>query len=185
MNEKVEREESRMKKDKKVQSKKLNLIKCNLCDKRFRIISDLETHIKMSHEDYESYNCHHCKKEFVTKWRLQKHARIQSSIKTRQCKYFKSQTKCPYDELGCKFRHETTIEDTSSTQTNSIDLSELSINMESTIEKLSESVKSDDTMSFYTSTPRKCEECLDKSQCVDCITKHILGTHGVVRAMFS
>ena len=173
-------------KDKNVKSSsKQNLLKCNLCDKRFQINSDLEKHIKTRHENYQSYNCRQCKKNFVTKWRLQKHERIHSNIKTRQCKYFKTQTKCPFDELGCKFRHETKIEDTNPTQKGSTELSEYSINMETTIDKVSGSVTSDDSMSFYTSTPRKCEECLDKSKCVDCIVKHMLGRHGVARAMFS
>ena len=41
---------------------------------------------------------------------------------------------------------------------------------------------------FYTSTPKKtlpCDECLDKSECVDCLVNHILGKHEVARLMFS
>ena len=188
MNTKVQTDEleSYLKKNEKVQSiSKWNPVNCNLCDKKFQIISDLETHIKTSHEDYQSYKCHQGKKDFVTEWRLKKHARIHSNIKTRQCKYFISQTKCPFDELGCKFRHDTKIDSSSPTQNTSIDLSEISFNMDSTIEKLSGSVKSDDIPSFFTSTPRKCEECEDMSQCIDCIVKHVLGRHGVARAMFS
>ena len=40
---------------------------------------------------------------------------------------------------------------------------------------------------FYASTPKKtadCQECDDKSQCVDCIIKHLLGRHVVARALF-
>ena len=86
----------------------------------------------------------------------------------KQCKYFKNQTKCPFDKLGCKFRHDLNTEDT--ILINSMTLSEYSFNMLS---------------SFYTSTPRKCEECLDKSKCVDCLVEHILGQHGVARILFS
>ena len=42
--------------------------------------------------------------------------------------------------------------------------------------------------SFWTSTPKKsidrCEECLDKSECVDCIVKHMLRRHGSARTKF-
>ena len=37
---------------------------------------------------------------------------------------------------------------------------------------------------FYISTPKKilsCEECLDKSECVDCLVNHMLGKHEVAR----
>ena len=40
---------------------------------------------------------------------------------------------------------------------------------------------------FYSMTPKKiaeCQECVDKSQCVDCIIKHMLGRHVVARALF-
>jgi hypothetical protein len=41
--------------------------------------------------------------------------------------------------------------------------------------------------SFFSSTPKKttgCEECFDKSKCVDCIIKHMLGRQVVARALF-
>ena len=41
--------------------------------------------------------------------------------------------------------------------------------------------------SFYSSTPKKdteCEQCVNKSQCVDCIIKHMLGRQVVARALF-
>ena len=41
--------------------------------------------------------------------------------------------------------------------------------------------------SFYSSTPKtitECEECVDKSQSVDFIIKHMLGRHVVARALF-
>ena len=41
--------------------------------------------------------------------------------------------------------------------------------------------------SFFSSTPKKftgCEECFDKSQCVDCIIMHMLGRQVVARALF-
>ena len=173
------------KKDDKMKSKSRKLVECHLCDKKFQIISDLENHIKTSHEDSETYNCDKCKKKFVTKWRLEKHGNLHSNIYTRQCKYFRNQTKCPFDELGCKFRHDTNTNESVTTKNDSTKLSEYSFNMLSTIYPNSWSVTSDDNSSFYTSTPRKCEECMDKSQCVECIVIHTLGQHGVARVLFS
>ena len=40
---------------------------------------------------------------------------------------------------------------------------------------------------FCSSTPKKmaeCQECVDKSQCVECIIKHMLGRNVVARALF-
>ena len=40
---------------------------------------------------------------------------------------------------------------------------------------------------FYASTPKRsypCEKCEKGSECVDCIALHILGRHGVARALF-
>ena len=40
---------------------------------------------------------------------------------------------------------------------------------------------------LYSSTSKKiteCEECVDKSQCVDFIIKHMLGRHLVARALY-
>ena len=39
--------------------------------------------------------------------------------------------------------------------------------------------------SFYTSTPKsefdRCEECIDKTECVDCAVKHVLRKHESLR----
>ena len=40
---------------------------------------------------------------------------------------------------------------------------------------------------FHTSNPNKldeCNKCLDTSECVDCMVKHMLGIHKVARALF-
>ena len=43
---------------------------------RFRIISELEMHMKEEHEDYPNYECDTCKMKFITKWRLKKHVKM-------------------------------------------------------------------------------------------------------------
>ena len=45
--------------------------------------------------------------------------------------------------------------------------------------------KTDEIQSFFTSTPKdyptRCEECLDSSQCADCIVKHMFKMHESLR----
>jgi hypothetical protein len=42
--------------------------------------------------------------------------------------------------------------------------------------------------SFHTSTPKKsfeqCEDCMENSECTDCIVKHMLGRHGCAKVTF-
>ena len=39
-----------------------------------------------------------------TKWRLRKHLNVHDT--DRYCHYFNNQMVCPFEEIGCKFRHE-------------------------------------------------------------------------------
>jgi len=133
----------------------------------------LEKHIKTSHADYKTYDCNNCEKKFVTIWRLGKHDNLHLNIQTKPCKYFINKTKCPFDDLGCKFRHDTETQESIKTINNSLELSEYTFNMLSTINPTA----SNETSSFYASTPKKCEECADKSKCDDCIVNHIIGQH--------
>ena len=87
----------------------LHIVECNLCDKKFKIVSDLEKHVKNEHKEYKSHKCDECDKEFVTGWRLKKHLILHKERNIKHCKYFVSDEFCPFDELGCKFRHSETI----------------------------------------------------------------------------
>ena len=98
-----------------------HLVGCNICKETFQIISDLEKHIKREHKDSERFQCVYCKKKFVTNWRLEKHLKIHFKRTIKSCKYFANETFCPFEELGCKFRHDENIiekEDDSSTDKN-------------------------------------------------------------------
>ena len=46
-----------------------------------------------------------CNKDFYLKWRLEKHISVHSE-NTRVCHYFSHKQKCPFEQIGCKFRHE-------------------------------------------------------------------------------
>ena len=168
-----------------------HLVHCDLCNAKFKVISNLEKHIKRNHEDYQTHDCERCSKTFVTKWRLQKHAKMHHYTKLRHCRYFRNEIVCPFDELGCKFRHDTETQDrTSQSEENS----ERLINSSSDIQK--NSGQFEDMLgnsSFLTSTPKKtnilghskymkeklkCEDCIDMSQCTDCyVNQHMQNQH--------
>ena len=59
----------------------------------------------MSHDSIEKYSCEHCDKQFVLKWRLQKHQQIHTQHKTKKCHYFNNGKICPYENIGCMFEH--------------------------------------------------------------------------------
>ena len=80
--------------------------KCTLCSDRFKSISELENHIKGKHAEYDTFECETCGKKFVTKFRFEKHAKMHLSKVIKNCHYFRRNKPCPFEELGCKFRHE-------------------------------------------------------------------------------
>ena len=45
-----------------------------------------------------------------------------------------------------------------------------------------------EAISFLTSTPKRsfirCEECMNKSECAECIVNHMLGRHGSAKTSF-
>ena len=96
-------------------------------------------------------------------------------------KYYEKRIKCPFEDLGCKFSHETfeksvfkskdDIEDTSKCVEDDRNDSGNDISLDS-----AESDKSDS--SFLTSTTKftkSCKECVNRTQCVDCIVNNFLG----------
>ena len=85
-------------------------VKCNLCILKFTNTSELEKHIKQVHSVYESFECESCKKKFLTKFRLEKHMKMHLNDNAKICRYYKRNKLCPYDELGCKFKHRLDIQ---------------------------------------------------------------------------
>ena len=82
-----------------------NLLNCKECDKSFTKFSDLEFHIKQKHGEYKKHECEQCGKTFVTTWRLRKHVKIHLYKFTKICRYYRSGEHCSFEELGCKFLH--------------------------------------------------------------------------------
>ena len=78
--------------------------KCYECEEVFNQSWKYERHIKL-HTSSEQFNCSECDQTFYVKWRMKKH--IQSHDKARNyCHYFNNNKYCPFEEIGCKFRHE-------------------------------------------------------------------------------
>ena len=93
------------KKHKHSKSKAYPLKKCNFCDKTFAENWELETHLK-GHEKADKFECEKCDTAFVLKWRLRKHESVHNTDK--YCHYYNNRKDCPFEEIGCKFRHEPT-----------------------------------------------------------------------------
>ena len=61
--------------------KDFNPKKCNLCADTFKNISELDKHIKKKHEEFDTFECETCSKNFVTKFRLEKAYQDASELK--------------------------------------------------------------------------------------------------------
>ena len=78
--------------------------KCNECAKTFQRTCDLERHLE-SHVKAKEFSCDDCGKEFHLKWRLNKHMLVHTD-QTQFCHFYNNGKLCPFDEIGCMFRHE-------------------------------------------------------------------------------
>ena len=55
--------------------------------------------------DCNVFQCNKCDKSFYLEWRLKQHSRIHNK-KTKFCHYFNRSQECPFEQFGCKFKHE-------------------------------------------------------------------------------
>ena len=83
-------------------------IKCNLCKRTFARNCDLEIHMD-EHEKEKKYRCNSCEKTFHLQWRRNKHEKSHKETDVKLCRYFGNQEPCPYEEIGCMFRHDQSI----------------------------------------------------------------------------
>ena len=193
--------------------KDFNPKKCNLCGDTFKNISELEKHIKEKHDEYDTFECETCGKKFVTNFRLEKHVKMHLNVAIKTCHYFRRRKPCPYENLGCKFRHElenkenikninghhvehviNSIDETDRNDTEEDTVDHTIGHIDDKVSKLDEfyisleKTSRQNVGSFHASTPKKtypCEECEIGSECVDCFVVHMLGRHTIARLAFA
>ena len=78
--------------------------KCNYCEEVFDQSHKLEKHLE-THKK-KDLKCKICSKEFYLEWRLKKHTLSHEQTSIKYCHYFNNDKVCPYEEIGCMFRHE-------------------------------------------------------------------------------
>ena len=110
-------------------------IECAHCDKTFLHNHELETHIE-EHKIQKSFSCEVCQKDFYLQWRLEKHKNMHEET-TKLCHFFTNKKLCPFDRIGCKFRHEEPKKASKSVEKNSNET-----NQKNDEEKKSEQIES-------------------------------------------
>ena len=81
-------------------------INCSKCKLTFLKNSDLELHIKTEHDTTVKHSCGICGKLFMLEWRLNKHREGHGNDSQKYCHYFNNKESCPFDDIGCMFKHE-------------------------------------------------------------------------------
>ena len=186
--------------DNKKADKKLGtkLIKCKVCEMKFAKFCDLEWHLKAKHEECTQFECDQCKKTFVTEWRMKKHSKIHSNKITKQCHFFRNNIRCPFDELGCKFLHtlsydsnpksadDSENEKFGDTMENGIE-NDIVVDIEDMMYPI-DFCETSKEITFTASTPKKkirrCENCLDEWECIECLVINTLTKHGDIKKIF-
>ena len=79
-------------------------IKCTYCEEVFSQHFELEKHLE-KHKKKE-FTCEVCKKDFHLEWRLNKHIASHEFDTWKYCHYFNNKKSCPYEDIGCMFKHE-------------------------------------------------------------------------------
>ena len=79
-------------------------IECKVCGDKFDETFKLEVHLK--EHDVETFKCELCDKTFHLKWRLNKHIQAHAMLNVKTCHYFNNGKLCPFDAVGCMFKHE-------------------------------------------------------------------------------
>ena len=87
-----------------LKEKHIKQSKCTLCDKTFTEHWEFEKHLK-DHGNTKEFSCLYCEKAFYTEWRLGKHMEAHNEV-SKFCHYYNNYKECPYEEFGCKFKHE-------------------------------------------------------------------------------
>ena len=132
---------------------------CAICNLSFTRHCDLEMHIETEHVDSNQFECFECGKQFMLKWRLEKHKRMHTSRPIKVCRYFSAKEVCPFEKYGCKFRHSAH----SSQNENMNSFKEFSNNFQTSTPEKKVGTR-------YTCSKSKCSE---NNQCTHCFVKQL------------
>jgi len=77
---------------------------CEFCKETFTESWKMEEHLK-HHGNERPFKCSICDKGFYLKWRMEKHT-SDHRVDIKFCHYYNNDKPCPYDKVGCKFKHE-------------------------------------------------------------------------------
>lgn len=77
---------------------------CDICDQIFHESWQYEKHLE-THSIVKDKNCETCGKTFYLEWRLNQHLNVHNNPQVRNCHYFNNDKVCPFDAVGCKFKH--------------------------------------------------------------------------------
>ena len=89
---------------KHIQEQHPRRVECDFCEKVFENNYELETHV-VEHRAEKNFSCEVCNKGFYLQWRLEKHKSVHNKT-TKVCHFFASNRICPFEPIGCKFRHD-------------------------------------------------------------------------------
>ena len=131
---------------------------CSFCDEHFEKHSDIEVHLDIAHSKQKDIQCDTCGKRIFLHWRLEKHKTMHTSSSTiKHCRYYLAKKTCPFNELGCKFLHET------SQETEIRGESERILNANNSKQKNGEKITEAEEKQIY------CDNCDKNLQCDSCI----------------
>ena len=102
---KSEKIEAKKVDDDKHVEKQAKRLQCTYCDDVFSENWKIELHLR-SHEESEQFQCNVCNKTFQAEWRMKKHIRNHYRKNIKKCKFFQEGQSCPFQEVGCKFSHD-------------------------------------------------------------------------------
>ena len=135
---------------------------------------------------------------------MQKHQESHRDSERKKCHYFNNQKTCPFDEIGCMFAHETSemcrfnkicnnklcpFQHTRNQYGNQNKIEENYLKGKEAehfdfTDNFNEYKMEMEPSNFQTSTPKKrknkCEDCANRSECVECIVKRWQMEHGGV-----
>ena len=78
---------------------------CESCGEKFSTRSEMEIHLLNLHQKEKIHKCNECDSSFLLQWRLKEHIKTHSQLQVRICHYFNNNSECPFNQVGCKFKH--------------------------------------------------------------------------------